>query len=129
VNRRLNRARMAVFAVGLVLALLGCEEEEAAVSDWQVLFSDGFNRANTTGQNLGSADWIVATDGTVPGGTTMLISSNQVEAHWADGALGVFAVYQGTVDYSERIKLSVMFKVNSSGAVPNNVCGLGACRT
>jgi hypothetical protein len=117
-----NRARILAFAVVLAAVLLGCKEP--SVPGWQVLFSDGFNRADTAGpRDLGSTDYTIYVLGSTDA-TTMVISSNQVECHFVDGSYGITAAYNGTVDYTQRLKVSVKFKVSSSGEVPFSVGGM-----
>jgi len=121
-NRK--RVRFLLAAVMMAASLLGCNE--AVGPGWQTLFFDGFNRSNTTGlRDLGSAEWdIYCVNSDLV--TSMLISSNQVESRFHAGDIGIWAAYPkvGGIDYTQRLKSSGKFKVDSSGAVPATIGGL-----
>lgn len=95
-NRHWKEIQLIAGAAALVAVLSGCASP--VVPGWSVLFSDGFNRTDTTGLDLGSTDWTLYAVGS-SASTTMFISGNQVESHFADWSLEITAGYTGTVNY------------------------------
>jgi hypothetical protein len=87
---------------------------------WTTVFQDNFDRANTTGMSLGS-DWSIIGSGS----DEMYITSNQVHSHFtASSGPGVIAVYNGTVDYSKPLRVSVKGMVSAPGASPTEFLGV-----
>ena len=106
----------------MVLTLPGCNNPGSSTGGqaWKILFEDDFNRSDTTGRDLGS-NWTIYTAGV---SDEMNISGNQVYSSYIDSGVGVMAVYNGAVDYTEKLRVSVKFKINHGGTWPVEIAGI-----
>jgi hypothetical protein len=88
---------------------------------WTTVFLDNFNRADTTGRDLG-ADWTTIGSGT----DEITILNNQVHSVFTTiGGPGAGAVYNGGVDYAKPLRVSVRGMITVGGAEsPEEFVGL-----
>lgn len=81
---------------------------------WTTVFLDNFNRADTTGRDLG-ADWTTMGSGT----DEITIHNNQVHSVFTttiEGqSQGAGAVYKGAVDYAKPLRVSVKAIIDTGG--------------
>lgn len=119
--KRLNAYLVIAILISIgLLVFAGCASKEEEPSGWTTLFEDNFNRANTTGRNLGTNYEIYGFDP-----DEMYILNNEVYSSYAtQGSGGVIAIYNGTVNYENKLRISVKFKVVVVDGWPDEYAGI-----